>query len=481
MSSTPSSSAPDRHANPGQWGNKLFKIGLLLLAVAGTYYIFNADVRSQTHLLLGLGIMTLAFLPALLWARRAKPSLPVFEALLFTCFNTYALPLLNGHEDLLRYTENDVTRAALAVIVFQATTIFTYNLVVGHASRSRFWTEDVISATLNKWLGYGIGLNTVYIIVSMFTTLIPSGMASVLRAVFFGLGIICTFITSRRLGLDELGPGERTWFFLNLVVQCICMMATLYLVSTVSLLLLALVGYISASGRVPVVITALCLVLLAVLHNGKAPMRDKYWGDTLRTIPTPLELPAFYSEWVGHGLAPGSDEEDRKKITGKFIDRTSLIHILCLVASNSPEPLPYLHGETYADIPAQLVPRLFWPNKPPGHISTSRLSVYYGLQDEEDTLKTTIGFGMVSEAFANFGYFGLVALGLLIGFTFKKIQAAAASGPLFSYGGLFTIILLAWSFQVEFTLSLWLSSLYQAAIVVLGIPFLLRNFFQSAP
>lgn len=481
MTDSPAKPVPPNGPDQPHWGTRLFKIGLLLLTGVTIYYAFNANVRSTTHLALGLAVMVLSFVPALLWTQRSRPSLPVFEALLFTCFNTYALPLLNGHEDLLRYTEPEITRATLAVLLYQAAATFSYVLVPPSVASGRFWTEDVIGAALNKWLGHGIALNTVYVATSTFTEVIPSGIGSVLRAVFFGLGIICVFISSRRLGLGELSPGERAWFFVNLAIQCVVLMSTLFLVTAISLLLLALVGYISASGRVPVVLTALCLATLAVLHNGKSAMRDKYWSETERIVPSPTALPAFYSEWFVHGFRPGTDEESRKKITGKLIDRTSLIHILCLVATLSPDPLPHLHGETYADIPAQFVPRLIWPGKPLAHVSTSRLSVYYGLQNEEDTLKTTIGFGMVSEAFANFGFSGLAGLGLLIGFAFKKVLSAAARGPLFSYGGLFTIILLAWSFQVEFTLSLWLSSLYQASLVVLGIPFLLRTFFPPAP
>jgi hypothetical protein len=434
-------------------------------------------VRTQTHLLLGLLMLGLAFLPALLWAKQGRASLPVFECLLFTTANAYALPLLSGHSDLVRYTDEEITRAAFAVILFQAFAISIHRMVAANSATSRFWQEDVLSQAISKWLGYGLGLNTLYVIVSTFTTLIPPGIGSVLRAVFFGLGIICMFITSRRLGLGELGPGQRAYFFLNLVIQCVCMMATLYLVTTVSLLLLTLTGYVSASGRVPLIATGLCLTILALLHNGKSQMRDKYWTEDERLIPKPLLLPAFYSEWIGHGLDKNDPDSDNKKITGKLIDRTSLFHIMCLVASATPAQQPYLYGETYCDIPAQFVPRLLWPGKPLGHVSTSRLSVYYGLQTEEDTQKTTIGFGMLSEAYANFGYIGLALLGALVGSIFKKIQGWASDGPMFSYGGLLLIILLAWSFQVEFTLSIWLASLYQASVAVLGIPFVIRQFF----
>jgi hypothetical protein len=459
-----------------RWGSRLFKLGLILLAAVEIYYAFHAEVRTQTHLLLGLLMVGLAFLPALLWARQGRASLPVFEALLFTCANAYALPLLNGHSDLVRYTDEDITRAAFGVIVFQVFAISIYQMVSANVSSNRFWREDVLSRTISRWLGYGVGLNTLYIVVSTFTTLIPSGIGSVLRAVFFGLGIICMFITSRRLGLGELGPGQRAYFLINLAIQCVCMMATLYLVTTVSLVLLTLTGYVSSSGRVPLIATGLCLLTLALLHNGKSAMREKYWSEE-RVVPRPIELPAFYNEWIYHGLEKDITDKDRQKITGKLIDRTSLFHIMCLVVSATPSQQSYLYGETYRDIPAQFVPRLFWPGKPLGHVSTSRLSVYYGLQSEEDTQKTTIGFGMLSEAYANFGYLGLALLGALVGGMFKKIQGWASDGPLFSYGGLLLIILLAWSFQVEFTLSIWLASLYQASVAVLGIPFIIRQFF----
>ena len=57
----------------------------------------------------------------------------------------------------------------------------------------------------------------------------------------------------------------------------------------------------------------------------------------------------------------------------KLLERSSLFHILCLVVDNSPDPLPFLGGETYAYIPGQFVPRLFWPEKPHAHIATDVL------------------------------------------------------------------------------------------------------------
>jgi hypothetical protein len=112
-----------------------------------------------------------------------------------------------------------------------------------------------------------------------------------------------------------------------------------------------------------------------------------------------------------------------------------------------------------------------------GHISTYTLSVYYGLQRMEETEKTTIGFGLLTEAYANFGFFGLGFVGAFFGILFKTISTRAAESPILSYGGMFMVVLMAWSFQTELTMSIWLSSLFQACVAILGIPYVLRNFF----
>ena len=158
------------------------------------------------------------------------------------------------------------------------------------------------------------------------------------------------------------------------------------------------------------------------------------------------------------------------------LDRTSLIQMMCLVVDQSPERKPFLMGETYAQIPGQFVPRILWPGKPSGLISTFTLSVYYSLQTEEETSGTTIGFGMLPEAYANFGLLGLALLGAALGLFFNKAANWCSESPIFSYPGLFTIVLMAWTFQTEQPLSGWLASMASAAECVLGASYLVKNF-----
>ena len=110
---------------------QLFKVGAFGVAALLAYYAFTAQVDDPLLLYEGLAILFLAVLPSLLWARRGGDQLPVFEVLLLTTANAYALPVLNGHADLKVYPTDLISLCAGAVLLFQITAISTYLLIRG--------------------------------------------------------------------------------------------------------------------------------------------------------------------------------------------------------------------------------------------------------------------------------------------------------------------------------------------------------------
>lgn len=465
-----------------QRGRRLFSTGLALLGCALAYLAYNAKVADVLHLYLGLTIFTLSFVPGLLWAKSGGSRFPVFEPIMLLCANTYALPLLNGQEQLALYSSDIITKAGLAVLLYQICAITAYNAIRGQPGRSRFWNESILSHQMERFIVYGLILSTAYVVVSTFyPNVIPAGISSVLRAVFFGIGILCTFISTQRLGRGELNHSDKTVLFATLIPQMVIQTVELLLVATISLMGIAFLGYLSGSKRIPWVALIFAFGALAVLNNGKTPMRAKYWEQKLPT-PAISELPAFYAEWIGHGLDTSDttlDGEKKKSSGRKLLERTSLVHMLCLVIDWTPDRQPYLAGETYGYVLPQLIPRFLWPDKPRSHVATYRLSIYYGLQDEDATNATTIAFGMLPEAYANFGLIGAGLLGLFWGISLKKLQVLSLNSPMFSQAGLMMILLTAWAFAIELTMAAWISSLFQALIIVLGVPLLIRAFFSS--
>ncbi len=462
-----------------QRGRTLFNTGLALLAGALAYLGYHAQVYESLHLYQGLTIFTLSFVPGLLWAKSGGSRFPVFEPIMLLCANAYAIPLLNGHEQLLQYHPDVISKAGWAVILYQITAITVYQITRGRPGEGSFWNQEILGRQVEQYVVFGLVLSSAYVGVSTFTHWIPVEFESILRAGFFGVGILCTFISCQRWGRGELTESDKAIIICTLVPQMIFQTMSLLLIDTLSLLGIALLGYLSGGKRIPWIVILSAFSLLAILHNGKSQMRQKYWEYQV-PLPGITGLPAFYGEWIGYGLQTSPEDGAHKISSGrKLLERTSLIHLLCLVINYSPDRQPFLNGETYGYVLPQLVPRVFWPSKPRSHIATYRLAVYYGLQDEDATNATTIAFGMLAEAYANFGMIGCVLLGTFWGFCLKKLQILSWLSPMFSLAGLMMILLTAWSFGSELTMAAWISSLYQAMIVVLGAPLILRKILGS--
>ena len=471
--SAEASASPEFAPKPPS-SRRLYQAGIVGCLGLLAYYTYTAKTASPVHLGCGLAMIVGAMYPSLMWAKRANFRFPVFEVFMLTGLNTYAIPLLSGHEQLASYSDDEITAAAFGVLLYQAVANFVFAVTRARPKSSRAWTEEVISNHLMDFLGYGMAITTVYTFVSLFTSWIPIELNSVARAGCFGVGIISTFIQSRMWGEGTLPRYRKGIFLVQLAVQVLLSWTSLTLIAGMSILILALLGYVSGGKKIPVLAIALVLPIISILHGGKSAMREKYW-DGGAPPPTIAELPAYYSEWIDHAMneAPGTQ---KKRESVKVLDRTSLFHILCLVVANSPSRQPFLYGETYTYVPGQFIPGPFWKDKPPAHVATNTLAVYYGLQTQEDTAKTTIAFGLVTEAYANFGYTGIGLLAATFAFAFKKFGELSANSPMLSYPGLVLIVLMAWSFQAELTMAAWIGSLYQACAVVLGIPFVVRNF-----
>lgn len=456
-------------------GRKLFLTGTVLLGAALLYLGSTANVDEVVHLFLGLVMFALSATPALLWARTGGSRFPVFETILILCANAYAMPMLNAKEQLAGYAPEVITRAGIGVTLYQIAAIVTYLKVGGLPGRTRFWLESIVTHNIEGLVVYGLVLSTAYIWISTFTTWVPRDLESILRAVFYGIGILCTFVSTQRWGRGEMRPQEKAVLLCTLIPQLIFMSVGLILIGALSLIGIALLGYLSGGKRIPWLTLALVFAIVAVLHTGKTPMRTKYWDNQLPQ-PTMTQLPAYFSEWITHGLEPSSEGKNASR---KLLERTSLMHILCLIVDISPDRQDYLYGQSYSHVIPQFIPRLFWPEKPRSHVATYELAIYYGLQSEEDTVNTTIAFGMLTEAYANFGLFGAVLLGVFWGFWLKKLQIWSTFSPMFSFAGLLMVLLTAWAFSAELTMAAWVSSLQQAVIVVLGIPMIIRSLFGS--
>lgn len=461
---------------------RLFILGCVALAVAVLAFWLVSPLTDILQLLAGVSILVLGCLPGLLWARHNRPWFPCFEISTLTCVVFYAIPLLNRHEDLNVYADSTLEISGWLVVAYLGAAVVVFNSVRNPREAPYWAAQKLLPDDMLRYVPAGLLINTAYIALDRFTTIIPYDIAGSVRALCFGLGTVTAFIFACEWGRGRLSRGMKVLFISCLAIQVILLFSHLYLITGMSLLILSGIGYTSTRRHLPWLAIAICLPVIAVLHNGKSEMRKLYWGDSGANstfIPSIGDLPSLFSQWIDFGLHPKNEGDADTNIATKLAERASLFQMLCLSVDQIPDHRPYLDGVSYVDIPAQVVPRILWPDKPSSLLSNIRLAVYFNLVDPDNAFSTSIAFGMIAEAYINFGFWGVLVLGALTGLAFKHISLRSIGTPMFSAIGIFMILLTAWSFQAEQVMATWLSSLFQAGVVSIGVPLAFKKFFGS--
>lgn len=449
-------------------------VGSLIAALIYCYWTTGGDISLAQ--ILSLGVIIFCSLPALLWAKNNRTWFPAFEISMLACVAFYAMPMFKGRNELADFSEASQNQAALVVLVYALAANFGY-AQVRYVSPPPTWaTTSLLPAGSLRWLPAGMVLNVAYAYLSIYTDLLPPSIDGTLRALSFGVGIMSTFILARSWGLGQLSSGQVAFYIFNVTTYLLIGFSSLYLIGGISLLALAFISYASARRKIPWLTLLLAGTIITLLHPGKSEMRKLHWDpDTKESIGAPVssltKLPDFYHEWIIHSLAAiEAGKKDPGLESASIFDRASLIQMICLCVEDVPGRKPFLWGESYIDIPAQIIPRFLWPGKPSSLLANIRLAVYFNLVAEDSGFSVSIAFGPLAEAYVNFGYFGVVLLGLLIGAIFKHISMSSDGMPQFSALGIFMILLTAWSFQAEQVMATWLSSLFQACVICIGLP-----------
>jgi hypothetical protein len=212
-------------------------------------------------------------------------------------------------------------------------------------------------------------------------------------------------------------------------------------------------------------------------------------------------MPHFYREWIDASwemlASNGRDDQfgasfdvmdvkKAKKESGQsLLDRINnmqnLVFVIDVIQHTTIQPLG---GKTYTLIGPLLVPRVIWPDKPRSHEGQVLLNVHFGRQALESTYTTYIAWGLLPEAYGNFGPIsGSISLGLVLGFFSAWLEKFSARKLVLSTEGfvLFTLLLgMANSF--EMVASVLVTSLFQACIpIVLACSPFVRRISSQPP
>lgn len=424
----------------------------------------------------GIAICLFALWPGYLWCRGRAPGVPVFPVFAATHLWAFGLPILTGHPLVLSYPRENLITATCTVcgFLFLATAVWLW-VARGPVRAGPVRVLDPNEGTFLIWLPLA-GAAVFHFLALAGETQVFGGLLPIVRAAVFGLNTLAVFVLFLKWGSYELPARARPVLVLLLVAQLAAESASLMLVGAMTTCVIAVVAFVAGRKRVPWIALGVVALAFTFLHLGKATMRERHWEKQRDLVLQPADLPAWYGEWVG-ASADAAGGNLVGNLLGRPSDtavplwwRSSTLQLLLLAQERTPTQVPFLEGDTYRIIPNLLVPRFLNPNKLRTHEGTYRLNVHYGLQSYADTWTTTIGWGLLNEAFANFGYWGVGGLALLLGWFYAWVARFAAPAPILSVRALFAVLVLSYAFQTEFSAGVMLTALFQstAALVVLA-------------
>ena len=429
---------------------------------------------AQSALMIGVACMY----PMYLWCDGKAKGMPVYPFFALTYLWTFCLPLLSENPNVWLYSPEQHRFAALTVTIFLISgTAIWYKLVRQPAKPRVYLALGTKGAETFFIAMVGVGA-----FINMYTVggwqFIPPALFNILGKAVLGLSFLGIFMLAYRAGSGEMGKLKIQIFFVFLCTNILSAAAGLILKTALTLFLLSVFAFTVGGRRLPYIPMALGMFILLPLHHGKHAMRHIYWEGPPHYVQ-PWEYLAWFAEWRGHAeegmnhIQPRyEDPEDEGE---SFIERSSVIHMLMMAQEKIPDQYPFLQGETYSYVPILIVPRALIKNKPVSHIGTHTLNVHIQRQTWKQTEKTTIAWGLLPEAYANFGVPGAVIVGSFFGLFYGMVTRISVGTSAFSTRSMFTVLILSFGLaSTEWTAGVYAAALFQSSVPIFGMSVLMK-------
>lgn len=147
--------------------------------------------------------------------------------------------------------------------------------------------------------------------------------------------------------------------------------------------------------------------------------------------------------------------------------RSSLLVMTGLILEKTPNIVPYQHGANYPLLLKNLIPRLLWPEKPTVNVANQFFQVQYGLTATKDLSGVSIACGFEAEGYMNFGWLGIVAVGLFVGVVFAYYESVFFSTTSTLAATAVGLALLPGFLSIESQLVQYLGGIVQVILVAL--------------
>lgn len=498
MSAMVASDPLDRFTAIGTLGAKvgnavkrmLFPLSLVL-ALETMYLYFNGRPGASAFLLICLG----SLIALKVWSMGAL-GLPLLPLMIVQSLIIYAVPIAVGHDVILTYPQSFVIEAGTEVLIFDITMILAWKLGM-HMFRPAspvcyvLQNFDRDGASGMSRLGFGmIGAATGFEVLQSLNltdtinNALPTGASSILAALVAVVSACGFFLVSMTIWSGQASMVSKVFFWGLFIANGMISASEFLLYGVAANVLTVVIGSFWSSGRMPWRFLVFSMLSLSFLNTGKSTMRERYWGtdDEPGSQMTFDKLPSIYAEWISvsydavlenhtaSNSKPGGAKGNDNKNQTLFDRIDNLQNLLFVIDAIETEHVTLLHGATYSLIPPLLVPRILWPDKPRSHEGQVMLNVHFGRQDLNSTYATYIAWGLLPEAYGNFGpIMGAVFIGFFLGFCFSWIENFTTRKLFLSMEGLLSLsLLMSLVNSFEMVASVLVTAIFQSFVIVVA-------------
>jgi hypothetical protein len=418
-----------------------------------------------------------ALLPSYLWCAGKAHGLPIVPVFALGVFPAYILPIHRGSKILDHFSPETEVKALLCLIAFLLTITAVWHQMCNNPGvapqQCRIMKVDGSTGILVMFLVLGMLFQIAGVVFYQFS----GGLFALIRGYTGSAAMLATFIFAYRLGLGTLSPALKALLFGVVGLLIVSEAASFILAGALVRLAVIGAGYTLGSQKIPWESAIVAIGLLAVLHAGKGDMRATYWQGVQGSQKFGvLDYPAVFAEWLGAGmkvLSTGKSKEDEK--VDSAAERGAMIQVFFRILEWTPERKPFLQGETYKGIPALLVPRILYKEKGIAHMGNWILAYHYEFLTAEELGRTSVGFDLLTEAYANYGYLGIGFLAVGIALFYGWVSRLSTGVPLLSTRFLFSVLVLSGTLSSNNTLGVFVTTLWQSTMALLTVSLILTK------
>lgn len=421
-------------------------IGFGVVAYATLAFVFSIAPVPAPAFVCSIALGALCLVPIFLWYHKGWTGAPAFEMICLSFAIAYSLPVFFVPHEIVILSKTEELPWST---VEQAQLLTLGGLVV--LILGFFWTRrsplfallpsvdlPLAGRSLDRFLAWAFVIGGTARILSMMVG-IDSRFGAVLTvaSIQFEVGIVLLAYRVFRGG-----PGRRLLYSMLALTVLLGLTSGMLSRAFVPLAIIWVVRW-HVTRRFPVWLVLVLFAAFMMLNAVKAEFRERAWyGDASSRNPV-ARLQVWWEvmrdQFAGKGPEPLTTDEPAWR---KALARVDLLHKFTHVLMMTPSEVPYFRGDTYRYMLYTLVPRLFWPDKPIATDSTDRVDFAYGLRTPAQT-GVKISIGMLAEAYANFGVWGVFVVMAIQGVIFGLLDRML--NGLHSHGGraLYVVIMVA--------------------------------------